>query len=143
MTQDTRPTPQHHRPASSPYLGPNREYWLHRILRYAAERSWCVNLGCTTCGASKFRDALRLEAFKSAGRVPGKAYDRLSALHLAMALASLNPDRDEAPAIEGAAIVAISELYSSPLAPDLIDGIFEGHWVAELHRTFRFGSGHL
>ncbi len=141
MTSDTPPRPQRHRPASSPYLGPNREYWLHRLLRYAAERSWCVNLGCTTCGASKFREALRLEAFKSAGRVPGKTYDRLAALHLAVALASLNPDRDEAQAIEDTVILTIRELHQSPLAPELIDGILYGHWAAEFLTVARFGGG--
>ena len=139
MTPDNPPRPQRHRPAPSPYLGPNREYWLHRLIRHSVERSWCVDLGCTTCGAKKFRDALRTEAFRSAGRVPTDDYDRLAALHLIVALASLNPDLDEARALEASVILAISELHQSPIGPELIAAILEGHWAAELISAARHG----
>jgi len=136
MTEPTTPPPHPPRPRTSPYLGPNREYWLHRLIRHAYERDWCTRPDCTTCGASKLRDALRSEAFRSANRVETDRHDRLSALHLAVALASLHPDPDEARTIEGAVDIAITELIASPLEPWVTEGILHGHWAST-----RLGSG--
>lgn len=134
MPPETAPTSRPERPRSSPspILGPNREYWLHRLIRHSRERNWCTDLGCTTCGAHRFRDALRTESFRTANRIEKKAYDRVTALHLAAALTSLHPDPDEAAELEGPVRIALRELLAGPLNRFLIQGILRGHWAGDL-----------
>jgi len=116
----------------SAILGPNREYWLHRVMRHACGRDWCSKIGCTTCGATPLRNALREEAFRAASRSVQRRYDRVTALHLAAAVAGLNPDREEAESLAGPTIIALNELLSSPLDPWLLDEILRGHWAHDL-----------
>ena len=116
----------------SALLGPNREYWLHRVMRHAGERNWCSKIGCTTCGAAPLRNALREEAYRSASRGVQRHYDRVTALHLVAAVAGLNPDREESESLAGPTIIALNELLSSPLAPWLLEEILRGHWAHDL-----------
>lgn len=120
------------RNSGSALLGPNREYWLHRLMRLSRERKWCTDAGCTTCGSKKFRDALRAEAFRTATRIEKETYDRVTALHLAVALANLHPDPEEAQELEGPVVIAIHDLLAGPLDRTLLEGILAGHWAGTL-----------
>lgn len=137
MTENPTPRarPERPRTSHSPHLGPNREYWLHRLIRHSRERNWCTDPGCTTCGAHRFRDALRAEAFRTANRIEKKTYDRVTALHLSVALASLHPDREEATALEGPVRIALRELLAGPLDRRLIEDILEGHWAGAVQNS--------
>lgn len=58
---------------------PPAENWLRRLLRGAIERNWCLDPRCTTCGADRFRAALRAEAAAALGRMPSDRRDRAGA----------------------------------------------------------------
>jgi hypothetical protein len=107
-------------------------HWLHRLIRRGAEGPGCMSPGCTTCGATPFRKALRREAFRAAGRVMQRGLDSGAARHLAVALADLNPDDQEATAIENPARIASGELRSSPLRPQALEAILADTWAGAL-----------
>jgi hypothetical protein len=110
--------------------------WLHRLIRQGAEARACMETGCTTCGATPFRDALRREAFHAAGRMLQPRLDRAAARHLAVALANLHPDADEALAMEDPARVILQELRASPLDQRAVSALLDGTWVGELGDPF-------
>jgi hypothetical protein len=110
--------------------------WLHRLIRQGAEARACMETGCTTCGATPFREALRREAFHAAGRVLQPRLDRAAARHLAVALANLHPDADAASAMEDPARVILQELRTSPLDQRAVAALLDGTWAGELGAPF-------
>lgn len=105
------------------------ENWLRRLIRTALDRGWCLDPGCTTCGAKTFRRALRSEAAAALGRLPSEHLEPEEVLHVYAAIVALRPDPEEAKRITPGVRLALKETGNSARGRVDLTDLLERSWA--------------
>ena len=106
--------------------------WLKAYLVEAVGKNLCTKIGCTTCGAIKFRGGV-LSALSMATGKPIQYFDRETNIEIARALAEIKPTDDPTRDVEDAVRYLLVELWSGmPLLDREIEVMIVGTWAGEI-----------